>query len=276
MSRERQENLAKYEQDKYEQEISLENAQLCADISKYWATEDNEVVFWKKKEIEIREKYYGKNNPELGKYYDELAMEYLNCTKYKQSLAVCEKALKVKKLNNFSFEDLLRTYAIMMNDYTYLKEYEKGLELGREILNDNRIKRETVSEALNQIAIKLAYMCGKAGLKEEMGRWIEFELDLVVRSCGEDSVLAAEMYVEKAYEIVKSKDDKLALLKKALIIFVDKCGIDDSKVEDTFFRIWICWRSETDEPIIEAMKWLEKNLEKEYFDKIKKWRDQRS
>lgn len=60
MSRERQENLEKYQQEMSQPEVSLENAQLCSDIAKYWATEDNEVVFWKKKELEIRQKFYGK------------------------------------------------------------------------------------------------------------------------------------------------------------------------------------------------------------------------
>ena len=132
MSSERQENLEKYQQEMQQPEISLENAELCSKISKYWATGDNEVVFWKKKELEIREKYYGKNNPQLGRYYDELAMECLECTKFKQSLVVCEKALKVKKSNKFSFQELLKTYAIMIKNYMYLDEYEKGLELGRE------------------------------------------------------------------------------------------------------------------------------------------------
>lgn len=66
MPTEHQENLLKYEQEKTEPEISLENARLCADLSRYWATGDNEVVFWKRKEIEILEAYYGEGQKKLG------------------------------------------------------------------------------------------------------------------------------------------------------------------------------------------------------------------
>lgn len=272
MSRERQENLEKYQQEMQQPEISLENAELCSRISKYSA-EDNEVVFWKKKELEIREKYYGKDSPELGRYYDELSMECLQCTKHKQSLAVCKKALRIKINNKFSFRELLKTYAIMMNDYMYLKDYERGLELGREILNDNRIKEEVSSEYLNQVILKLAYICEKLELKEEMRKWIGFGLDLALESCGRDSVLTAEMYVGKADRIVTNKDEKKVLFKEALTIFLSQSDINESKIQDTFFRLWWCWQEESDRPIDEAMKWLEVNMEKKYYVKIKRWRD---
>ena len=204
MSRERQENLEKYQQEMQQPEISLENAELCSKISKYSA-EDNEVVFWKKKELEIREKYYGKNSPELGKYYDELAMECSECKKFKQSLAACKKGLKIKKSYKFSFQELLKTYAIMISDYVYLDEYETGLELGREILNDDRIKEEVSSEYLNEVILKFAYICEKLVLKEELKKWIEFGVDLALESCGKDSVLTAEMYVGKADRLVTNK-----------------------------------------------------------------------
>lgn len=270
MSSERQENLEKYQQEMQQPEISLENAELCSKISKYWATGDNEVVFWKKKELEIREKYYGKNNPQLGRYYDELAMECLECTKFKQSLVVCEKALKVKKSNKFSFQELLKTYAIMIKNYMYLDEYEKGLELGREILNDDRIKEEVCSEYLYEIIRTLAYICLRMDLKEEMKKWIEFGLDLALKYCGRNSVLTAEMYVEKADDLVTNKDEKKVLFLEALIIFLNQSDTSDKKILDTFFRLWLCWEGECENPINEAMKWLEKNMETKYYDKMKR------
>mgnify|MGYP001050408171 CR=1 FL=1 len=272
MSRERQENLEKYQQEMQEPEISLENAELCSEISKYSA-EDNEVVFWKKKELEIREKYYGKDSPELGRYYDELSMECLQCTKYKQSLTVCKKTLKIKESYKFSFQELLKTYAIMMNDYMYLNEYEMGLKLGREILNDDRIKEEVSSVYLNEVIINLAYFCRKSELKEEMKKWIEFGLDLSLESCGRNSELTAQMYVEKADELVTDKDEKKVLFMEALTIFLSQSDINESKIQDTFRRLWWCWREESDKPIDEAMKWLEVNMEKEYYIKIKRWKD---
>lgn len=276
MRRERQENLEKYRQEMSQPEVSLENAQLCSDIAKYWATEDNEVVFWKKKELEIRQKFYGKNSPELTRYYDELATECLKCTKYKSSLTVCKKALKIKEDHKASFQELLNTYAVMMSNYVHLEEYEKGLELGRAVLNDDRMQKEGSSESLNQVIIELAYSCKKLGLKEEMKKRIEFGLDLAYKSCGRDSALTAEMYVEKADELVRDKDEKKLLLMEALTIFLDQYDINDPKIGDTFFRLWWCWREESDDAIGEAMRWLESNMEVKYYNKVKKWREQKN
>lgn len=44
MSRERQENLEKYQQEMQQSEISLENAELCSRISKYSAEDDRQLM----------------------------------------------------------------------------------------------------------------------------------------------------------------------------------------------------------------------------------------
>lgn len=271
MPTERQENLSKYEKEKIEPEISLENAQLCANISKYWATGDNEVVFWKRKEIEILEKYYGKDQKELGRPYDELARECLECQKWKQSLETCKKALKVKEMYQFSFSDFLKTYAIMMNCYNAMNDYEKGLELGRRILNDDRVKNGTASETLNEIISEMLCICYWVNLKEEMCDWVNFGLNLAIKTCGEDSVVAAEMYEEKASFIEESKEEQRILLKKALLIFVSKCDIGDDRIRSTFGQLRRSWEDEADDHAKAALNWLKENMTEEDFHKVERW-----
>lgn len=116
--------------------------------------------------------------------------------------------MKIKEDNKVSFQELLNTYAVMMNNYVHLEEYEKGLKLGRSVLSDDRMKKESSSESLNQVIIELAYSCKKLGLKEEIKEWIEFGLDLALKSCGRDSALTEEMYVQKADRLVTDKDEK--------------------------------------------------------------------
>lgn len=271
MPTERQENLLKYEKEKIEPEISLENAQLCADISKYWATGDNEIVFWKRKEVEILERYYGKDQKKLGEAYDELARECLECQKWKQSLETCKKALKVKEINQFSFSDFLNTYAIMMSCYSAIDDYKKGLELGRSILNDDRVKNGTASETLNEIVSEMRCLCDGANLEEEMCYWVNLELDLAIKTCGEDSIVAAEMYVEKASFIEESKEEQRILLKKALLIFISECDIGDSRIHNAFGEIRRSWRDETDDTAKTALNWLEENMTGEDFNKVERW-----
>lgn len=271
MPTEHQENLLKYEQEKTDPEISLENARLCADLSRYWATGDNEVVFWKRKEIEILEAYYGEGQKELGPYYDELARECMECLKWKRALETCKKALKVKETYQFPFPDFLKTYAIMMNCYNAIQDYKRGLELGRKILNDDRVKNGTASETLNEIVSSMGCICYWAGQKEEMRHWVNFEFDLAVRTCGEDSVVAAEMYEEKASFLEESTEKKRILLKKALVIFVNNCDIGDSRILSTFGKLRRSWEGEAEDPVQAALKWLEEHIAKEDFSQVERW-----
>lgn len=268
---ERQENLEKYQKEKLQPEICLENAKLCDDISKLWASSDNEAVFWKKKAVEIREKFYGKNNSQLAPYYDEAAQFFLEMTKHKASLKTCEKSLKIKMKENDDFTELLKTYAIMMSAYVVLEDYQKGIECGERILNDSRLKDESASESLISIILSLAYMYELTKQETEMKKWLEYGRDLAVKTCGENCVLAADMYLEIAYDIIEDKNEKLELMKRALMIYIDNLGMNNDRSTKAFFWIWRNWSNETDEPIKKAIEWLKENLPESYYREIEKW-----
>lgn len=272
---ERQDNLEKFDNERKEPEICLKNAELCDSIAKLWATEDREIIYWKKRGLEIREKYYGKDNPELVKYYDDIANEYLECTNYKSSLKMCKKVLKMKKQNNFNITDMIRTYAIMMEDYSYLQDYENGIKCGVNILNTKNIKEVTqdIADDLSKIIIILSRMYIRVGDKENAQNWLNYGLKLAIEMFGENSIMAADMYSLKATSFLVSKNEKLEFLKKALIIYIDAYGMKNSKSEKTFFWIWHCWEKETDKPISLALEWLEKSILTDYYIQIKEWRE---
>ena len=47
------------------------------------STDYSDIIYWKKKGLEIREKVFEKKSLQLGKYYDSLAELCVNCGKYK-------------------------------------------------------------------------------------------------------------------------------------------------------------------------------------------------
>lgn len=271
---ERQDNLEKFNREKKEPEISLENAELCDSIADLWATEDKETIFWKKKGLEIREKYYGKKNLKLATYYDDIANEHLECTNYKSSLNMCKKALKIKEQNNCNFEDVIKTYAIMMEDYSFLEDYENGIKCGVRILNTENITGvlQEISEDLSKVIVLLSRMYIRCGSKKEAEYWLNYGLNLAIETLGEDSVMAADMFALKATSFSESKEEKLELLKKALEIYIESFGMQSTKSEKAFLWIWHCWDKETKKPISMALEWLEKNIDTNYFDKIREWR----
>ena len=271
---ERQENLEKFQYEKIEPENSLENAELCDNIAKLWATEDREVIYWKKRGLEIREKYYGKSNPKLARYYDDMANEQLECTNYKSSLKMCEKALKIREKNNGGIAEKIKTYSIMMENYSFLNDYENGIKCGLEILNIENITKilKVSSDDLSKIICILSRMYIRCGNKEDAEYWLNYGLKLALEILGEDSIMAADMFSLKATSFSEIKEEKLELLKRTLEIYIDSFGMQNAKSEKPFLWIWHCFDKETKKPISAAPEWLEKNLAGDYYIKIKEWR----
>ena len=80
------------------------------------------------------------------------------------------------------------------------------------------------------------------------------------------------MFSLKATSFSESKAEKLDLLKRTIEIYIDSFGMQNEKSERTFLWIWSCWENETIKPVSAALAWLEKNLNTNYYFKIKEWR----
>lgn len=267
MFSERQENIKEYEAKKTDD--LLKNAELCDEIAS-WGSSDREVIFWKKKGLEIREEIFGKKSSEIGKFYDEMSDIYLYAGTYKQSLKFCKKALKIKEKEQENYFEILKIYTRIIENYYYLSDWEKGISLALHVLSDVRTKEEPISEDIIQIIRVLIFMYRSQGNKEKMWKWIEEGIIIAIKYFGENSIQVAQMYVEKA-RYLTDKTEKLKLFKTALEIFLNEIGMYDKRTQRTYRCIWECWEGETKQPIKMALEWLEKNISQEHFIEILNW-----
>lgn len=270
MGEERSYYLEKYEKERESQENTIKNAELCDQFSKN-SSDDRDIIFWKKKGLEIREKVFGKKGFELGDNYDSMAELYMECGKYKSAKLMCEKALNVKLLDETGQSNMLKTYAIMILNYISMDDYENAIKVGEKALQIKQVENKNYYNEVIVIHKYMAWAYSYSGNETNRNECINQALCIAIKYFEEDSVQAAEMYVEKANFILKEKNDKLELLKKALIILFEHFGFEDDRVTRVYRFIWQCWKEDPD-CILKANEWLEENVPKNLYNEIQRWR----
>lgn len=270
MNEERTYYLTRYEKERDDEENTIKNAELCDQFSKN-SSDDKDLIFWKKKGLDIREKIYGKKSCVLGSHYDSMAELYLNCGKYKLAKSMGEKALSVKSADETGQSTLLETYAIMALNYLSMDDNESAIELGEKALNIGQAKHQDDYSEMVTINKYMAWAYSYQDNEEQRDDRINQALDMAIEHFGEDSAQAAEMYIEKANFMLEEKDDKLEMLKRAMIILVEHFGIEDNRVGKAYRLIWQCWKDSPD-CIQIANDWLKENVPEHLYDELQKWR----
>ncbi|SHL29422.1 hypothetical protein SAMN02745136_04555 [Anaerocolumna jejuensis DSM 15929] len=271
MNEERKYYLERYEQEREKMENTIGNAELCEKFSSH-STDDSDIIYWKKKGLEIREKVYGKKSLQLGKYYDSLAELCVNCGKYKLAKSMCDKSINVKLLDDTGQSNLLKTYEIMISIYDAMDDYENGIKCGEEALSLKEVKNQNNYNEVITINKYLSWIFNRLKDEDKRDYHINQALNISVNYFGENSFQAAEIYVEKARFQLKERKEKLELFKKALIIFYENFGFNDRRATRVYRFIWNCWEGNPAESIELANDWLEKNIPKDLYHEIKKWR----
>ncbi len=271
--------LRKENELRFQKEFSnnqLKNAVICETIAQESENMSySEAVYWGKRAVKFAEKAYGKRSIAVTVHYDKF-VELLSCAGYHpQALEWSEKSKKIKiaEYGEESFEVTENDW-MLSRIYSNLFKYDIAIEIAKKVIPVYENKYGEKSQEVFDIHLKLISMYRLSKCDEKAKEFSEKAVRIAEETFGADSIQAAAAYEKKAVAFYGEgrSEEKLLLLKKALLIYYHKCGVKDLGTNGVFCTIWRCWAEEgydNSTAVAHGLKWIKDNVSEDYVrDKL--------